>query len=453
MSLISPLFLFVCLPAALAIYSFVPKAAKKSAIAVICTVFYLIANIKNPFALLLMLATVIAVYAFSRLIDRQRGRKRVMCAHFLALVFLLSFLVLRFADPLGINPLCIEYPFGASVWLLCAISCIFDVERGDAPPPSLIDAVTYVAYFPLMAAGPIVKYRKSIGMFSNINFSLSRAARGAEYFMLGFVKRFAVASVLFSFIETISINVENGIGIVAIIEFCVILPIAVYAYFSGYSDMGVGVSLMFGIMPPENFNKPLTALSPIDYTKRFMSSLYDFAADYIGYIRPHEHAGRARRFFAKASVFFFVIFWFESDPFKLLALLPISLLLAAFSERKRGNLPRFLKTLCICGTFVCTALFWGFLMLEDIGDFIPLATSVALDFRLSGSLFIYGASMPKYLLSAIVTSLIVIVFDRVVRGDLPKLSNRALAITRMSVNFALVGMLAFTLFFYFPQFV
>ena len=304
-----------------------------------------------------------------------------------------------------------------------------------------------------MAAGPIVKYRESVDMLSNIDFSLARAARGAEYFMLGFVKRFAVASVLFSLIGTLLANVENGIGIIAIIEFCVILPIAVYAYFSGFSDMGVGISLMLGIEPPENFKKPLTALSPIDYAKRFMASLYSFATDYIGYIRPHERAGRARRFFAAASVFFFIFFWFESDPFKLLALLPVAILLAAFADKKRKVRSRVVRGICICATFACTALFWGFLMLDGIGDFVPLITNIVLNFRLSGSLLLYGASMPKYLLSAIVTALIVIVFDRVVRGDLPKLSDRSLATARMSVNFALVGMLAFTLFFYFPQFI
>ena len=128
MSLISPLFLFVCFPLALIIYSFIPRSANKPAIAAFCLLFYFIANVQNPIAPILLIFTVVAVFFFARIIDSQRGKKRVMTAYICSLLFLLAFIVLRFAEPLEINMSGFAYPFGASVWLFAAISCIFDVE-------------------------------------------------------------------------------------------------------------------------------------------------------------------------------------------------------------------------------------------------------------------------------------------------------------------------------------
>ena len=401
---------------------------------------------------MLLLLTVLAVWIFSRIIDRQRGKKRVVAAYSVSLALLAIFILLRFMEPLEINVLDIDYPFGASVWLLCAISCIFDVERGDAPPPTAVEAVAYLAYFPLMVAGPIVKYRDGVTMLGHIEFSFAKAARGAEHFMLGFIKRFAVSSVLFRMIETLSANVEKGIGIIAVFEFIIIVPLAAYAYFSGYSDMGIGVSLILGLTPPENFKKPLASASPIEYAKRFMSSLYEFASDYIGYIHPSRKSGRGSAVLANTSVFFFIFFWFEPDPIKLCLLLPAALLLGILSCREPKRRSRAASVLSWGGTFLLTSLFWGFIMLEDAGKAIPLAIGIFSNFRVGGSLLAYGVSMSKYLLSAVVTALIIAVFDRVVRGDTGTLSEKSLPAVRMAVNVALISMFVFTLLFYFPQY-
>lgn len=451
MSLISPLFLFSCLPLSLIVYSFMPKAAKKPAIAVFCVLFYLMANIKNPIAPILLVLSVVAVFFGSRIIDRQRGRKRVLTAYGFSFAFLLVFIILRFADPLEINVLGTAYPFGASVWLLAAISCIFDVERGDAPPPSPVDAVAYIAYFPIMAAGPIVKYREYVDAFADIDFSFSRMAKGAEYFMLGFIKRFAVAHVLWQLALTIGENAANGIGVIAIIEYLVIVPIAVYASFSGFSDMGIGISMLFGIKLPENFNSPLSAVSPLDYAKRFMISLFGFASDYIGYVNPSKSKSKISEFFSVFAIFIFIFLWYESDPFTLAILLPVAAILALASTRRRdlnvGAIPRFI---CRVLTFLLTSVFWGFLSLPNVFDLAVIGEAFS-GFRFGAGLLLYGVSMSKYLIAFGMAALTVPIFDRVVRGQTGKLSGNALLCARVSVNVTLLAMFVFTMFFYYPQ--
>ena len=451
MSLISPLFLFVCFPLALIIYSFIPKSAKKPAIAAFCLLFYLIANVKNPIAPILLVFTVIAVFFFARIIDGQRGKKRVMTAYSCSLLFLLAFIVLRFAEPLEINLSAFAYPFGASVWLLAAISCIFDVERGDAPPPTIVDAVAYVAYFPIMAAGPILKYREYVDAFADIDFSFARMAKGAEYFMLGFIKRFAVAHVLWQLVGAIGENAANGIGVIVIIEYLVIVPIAVYAYFSGFSDMGIGVSMLFGIKLPENFNAPLSAQSPLEYAKRFMSSLYGFASDYIGYVNPSKQKNKISEFCSGFSIFIFIFLWYESDPITLALLLPVAAALAAglIGRAKRGR-SRAVNILCRAATFFATSLFWGFLSLSDVFDLAVLGEAFS-KFRFGAGLLLYGVSMSKYLIAFGMAALTVLIFDRVVRGHTGKLSGTALLRAKVSVNITLLSMFVFTMFFYYPQ--
>ena len=105
---------------------------------------------------------------------------------------------------------------------------------------------------------------------------LSKLSRGAEYFMLGFVKIFAVTMPVYDILKTIIENIGMGFGIFAIIEFVLLINIGVYSAFSGYSDMACGVSLIWGLELPKNFARPFTQSSPFDFVKGFMSTLYAY---------------------------------------------------------------------------------------------------------------------------------------------------------------------------------
>ncbi len=451
MSLTSPIFLFVFLPISLAIYAFIPVLARKHTLAALCVAFYLVANIKNPFAPVLLAMTVLAVYFTARLIERQRGKHRMAVTAVAVAVIAAVFIILRAADPFGINFLSVEYPFGASVWLLSAISCLIDVKRGDAPPPTVADAVIYISYFPVMAAGPILKYRDSLGLFDHPNVKFDGIARGAEYFMLGFIKRFAVAAVLGDMLDLMWANLSVGVGVVSAIEYVIIVPFAVYAYFSGYSDMGTGISLMYGVELPSNFDRPLTSVSPLDYMRRFMSTLYSFGQDYIAHAIIGKSERKARRFFAYFAVFEFFIFWFSSDAFAAIMLLPLALcsalVAATVKERVRPLSIRIISGVLV---FVLSSAFWGILLARSAPAALIAAGTIFENFNNPTSLLLLsGASVQKYLITVLTAGVTFAVLDRTVRAPSTETEHGAWHIT---ADILMLMMFAASIFFYYPQF-
>ncbi len=454
MSVTSPIFIFLFLPITLAIYSFIPQNAKKYALVAISALVYIIANIKNPFSVILLALTVISVYFLARLIEKQRGKTRVTVTAASVTVIAAVFVTLRLADPLGINVLGVEYPFGSSIWLLAAISCLIDVKREDAPPPSIVDAALYISYFPVMVAGPFVKYRESVGLFDRAEVNFDGIAKGAEYFMLGFIKRYAVAAVLGEMLSLMWNNADVGIGIVSLLEYTVIVPFAVYAFFSGYSDMGTGISLMYGVRLPDNFDRPITAISPIDYMRRFMSTICGFANDYIAYAIIGRKNDGFRRFAAYFAVFEFLIFWFSSDPTATIVLLPFAAIIAFFAavlkERVRPLAARIVSGVIV---FVCSAFFWGIMLAPNIFSAFGSALSAFADFSNSTSLLLLsGISLQKYLITLVTAVIAVFLLDRAVRVPEITVPTKKDTVIKVAVNILMLLMFAITVFLYYPQF-
>ena len=455
MSLISPVFMFVCLPLTLALYAFIPQSAKKHTLAIFCVIFYLVANIGNPFSLILMVLTVVAVYFLSRLIDRQRGKNRSTVTVSAVAVLALVLLTLRFADPLGVNILHIKYPFGASVWILSAISCIVDVKRGDAPPPSAVDAVVYISYFPVMAAGPFIKYKDSLGLFDKNEVTFEGISKGAGYFMLGFIKRFAVAAVLGEMLGAVWADPASGAGILSVIEYILIVPVAVYAFFSGYSDMGTGVSIMYGVkLPDNNFDRPLTAVSVLDYVRRFMSTVYGFAQDYIGHAICAHSSSKTVSSLSYFASFEFLLFWFSADTRAAVILSPLALLTALIAANTKERV-RSLLVRAASGVFVffITALVWGVLLISDIDTLPHLLSNLVLDIsNPTGGVLFGGFSMVRYAVTFLITFITLAVLDRSVHAPGEYELTKGKAVLTTVINCIMLLMFAFSLLFYYPQF-
>lgn len=90
-------------------------------------------------------------------------------------------------------------PLGVSVYLLATVSMLIDISRGDAePPPGFADACLYITFFPVMIAGPIIKYRDFVKLSSEerLDFSLVNVANGYMLFARGFVKRIGISAIM-----------------------------------------------------------------------------------------------------------------------------------------------------------------------------------------------------------------------------------------------------------------
>ncbi|MBA6420223.1 MBOAT family protein [Pseudomonas sp. 5Ae-yellow] len=186
-------------------------------------------------------------------------------------------------EPLGINTFTLEHiilPLGISFYVFQALSYIVDIYRKQAEPTtSFIDFAAYIALFPQLIAGPIVRYKLVEQQFRERVHSLELFSLGASRFMLGFIKKVLIADSLASmsllFIsESEPQLLDSWIGLLASL-------VQLYFDFSGYSDMAIGLGMMMGFRFPENFNQPFLAQSITEFWQRWHMTLADFLRDYV----------------------------------------------------------------------------------------------------------------------------------------------------------------------------
>jgi len=155
-----------------------------------------------------------------------------------------------------------------------------DVYRGTAPPARrLSDFTCFVALFPHLIAGPIVRYNTIADQFGHRQHTYERFASGVALFILGFAKKILLA---------------NAMGRIADVVFAADSPDALTAWwglaayagqiyfdFSGYSDIAVGLGRMVGFEIPRNFNSPYLSRSLTEFWQRWHMSLSSFLRDYL----------------------------------------------------------------------------------------------------------------------------------------------------------------------------
>ena len=173
-------------------------------------------------------------------------------------------------------------PIGLSFITFQAISYVVDVRRGHLAPASTIDFALYLAFFPHVVAGPIVRAREFIPQLA-VPRDPRRVAVGAGVVLiaLGLVKKVAIADFL-------ARNVVDDVFAVPQAYSAPDVALAAYAYaaqiycdFSGYTDIAIGLALLLGFVFPQNFNSPYRALSFSDFWRRWHMTLSRFLRDFL----------------------------------------------------------------------------------------------------------------------------------------------------------------------------
>lgn len=186
-------------------------------------------------------------------------------------------------EPLGINTFTLEriiLPLGISFYVFQAISYIVDIYRKQAEPTrNFIDFAAFIALFPQLIAGPIVRYKLIDLQLKQRTHSMELFSLGASRFMLGFIKKVLIADSLapmnLMFIGEASPQaVDAWLGLL-------VSMLQLYFDFSGYSDMAIGLGMMMGFRFPENFNQPYLAQSITEFWQRWHMTLAEFLRDYV----------------------------------------------------------------------------------------------------------------------------------------------------------------------------
>lgn len=395
MQFTSPLFIFIFLPLMAAAQALTPAHRRRWTILACGLVFYVLANLKTPVSILFLAVSAAFAYcaAYAVYVSRKKPKKTVLV--FSVFVCIAMLVVLRV---LGVRLEAYNVtflPLGVSVYLLAAVSMLIDISRGDAEPPaSFADALLYIGFFPVLVAGPIIKYKDFIRKSSDeeLEFSLTGVANGLVLFARGFIKRIGVSAILagaYDDISSLAVSEEKlnlGVGM-----FLVLLMLTnVYFAFSGYSDMGRGLALIMGIKLDNDFHYPFAACTPFEYINRFFVSLTAFLDDYLAQPLERMICGAAgtepgkrdlRRgtaaFLAGMLVATLTALWFKASLPMLVAFLPLILLSAAERTVRAcgtsGGLVRRNLATRIVGrviTLALVSLFWTQLKLRSVGQLV-----------------------------------------------------------------------------------
>ena len=171
-------------------------------------------------------------------------------------------------------------PIGISFYIFQSLSYLIDVYRGDTKPTeNLVNFAAFIALFPQLIAGPVLRYKDLADQFTDRTHSLDKFSEGATRFMQGFVKKVFIADSLAPLVDhcfALS-NPSTGDAWLGMIAYTAQL----YFDFSGYSDMAIGLGLMMGFRFMENFNQPYISQSITEFWRRWHISLSTWLRDYL----------------------------------------------------------------------------------------------------------------------------------------------------------------------------
>ena len=175
-----------------------------------------------------------------------------------------------------------EIPIGLSFYTFQTLSYTIDCYRGRTrATESLLDFALYVAFFPQLIAGPIVRANQLLPQLSALaSLKASRIAEGAQRFLLGLFKKVVIADNAGLFVDTVFSSPES-FGAVTLWCGMYAFSLQIYCDFSGYTDMALGLARAMGVKLPENFKTPYLAGSITDFWRRWHISLSQWLRDYV----------------------------------------------------------------------------------------------------------------------------------------------------------------------------
>ena len=285
----SLVFLFAYLPLTLVIYYITPRKWRNLFLFFINLLFY---GWGEPLLVLLMVFNVAFNYVGGWLVDKYRkdAKKKKLfliltCALDIGILAVFKYTgmiteTLNNLPFLSIPDLHISLPIGISFYTFQTMSYVIDVYRNDAPvSKSFINFGTYLALFPQLIAGPIVRYRDVAEQLIHRRETLAMFTKGVKLFCVGLAKKVLIANQMGALTSAIITADDNGvlgtwIGIIG-------YTFQIYFDFSGYSDMACGLGNMLGFEFLKNFNYPYISRSITDFWRRWHISLSTWFKEYV----------------------------------------------------------------------------------------------------------------------------------------------------------------------------
>ncbi len=287
-------FLFLFLPVVFIIFYLVPNKWYRNSILLIASlIFY---GWADPTHLPLLFGSVIFNYWFAILCENSKKRERPTLARVfifsavavnLAFLFFykyLSTILLRLQLESVLSPSLIDIvlPLGISYLTLTGISYVVDVYRGvEKAEKNFLHIGSYLVMFPKVLQGPITRFGSVKNDFDGAGFPTSEILTGIRRLIVGLVKKVLIADKLaIVTAATLGANPAN-IGMDVSWFGLIAFTLQIYFDFSGYTDMAIGLGMIFGFHLPENFNYPYISRSISDFWRRWHMSLIAWLRVYV----------------------------------------------------------------------------------------------------------------------------------------------------------------------------
>lgn len=354
MQLTAPLFLFLFLPLALALFYITPQRWRTATLTLTSGAWLSLANYGNLWGFLHIVLTVLVAAVLSR---RARRSLVPIGVAFFALSLIASRVLVALCPSYS-------YPTGLFFITLSAISLLVDKVRGDIRQrDTLLEVLCYLLFFPTATLGPAVRYKHFLVLLRRGAPSTARFCEGIRLFMLGFIKRIAVAAVFYRALNTILERAEE-MPFIALPAALLLAILLFYFFVSGCADMARGLSAMYGLHLPRDRANLLRATAPHAMLYSLFFSVHCYLEDYLLQPLARRVGGKRGRVISAIVCLLLFLFFFAPVPMAWITALP--LLGTALFAALWGGAPRARKPASRTLFFLLSVLFAS-----------PLALSVA----------------------------------------------------------------------------
>jgi len=301
-------FLFQFLPATLLAFAAARRHSPRAGILVLVGASLIFYGAWRPVYLLLLIGSVAVNFGLGlRMEDPLRRRYIGTLGVALNLALLCYFKYTNFLFD-SLNTLTgaplpffnIVLPLGISFFTFQQIAYLVDVMRGAKVERDIVSYTLFVSFFPHLIAGPLVHHAEMIPQFKRGRTGRSAvlAARGLAIFAAGLFKKVVIADNLAQFVSPVFAHLDAGGGVTTQWAWLATLAYSLQIYFdfSGYSDMAIGLALLFGIRLPVNFRSPYQARSIVEFWRRWHITLSRFLRDYLYIPLGGNRLGTQRRY-------------------------------------------------------------------------------------------------------------------------------------------------------------
>jgi alginate O-acetyltransferase complex protein AlgI len=279
---------------------------------------------------------------------------------------------------LGFNTLEVILPVGISFYTFQTLSYTIDVYRGNLKPTKdLISFAAFVGFFPQLVAGPIERASNLLPQFyTPRKFTYAKAANGLRQILWGFFKKIVIADNCAHFANLFFSNNEDYGGSTLLLG-AIFFTFQIYGDFSGYSDIAIGTSRLFGFNLMKNFAFPYFSRDIAEFWRRWHISLSTWFRDYL-YIPLGGSKGGIHVKIRNTFIIFIVSgFWHGANWTFIVwgALNAIYFLPLLLTKRNRKNtdlvaegktLPNLKEIMAMGGTFILTVFAWIFFRAKSI---------------------------------------------------------------------------------------